>query len=332
MDQQFHYDITYLVCRKAGYDFNTALKIAHSSQFIDDNNRSFEIKSKEGKTIYRNYISQTKNIFKPNKKLLRIYPVFHFIPGDPLAETAKRKDGKSHILCCTPNSKNAHNILYNAMLTKNPYRIGIAAHGFADTWAHQNFVGIFDSYNSVNYGLWSVISPDIGHADVKHDPDLIHKRWIDTRLVHSKISNKERFIEAASCMFVYFADANGIRNVNRKREELVADLSSAIGRQSTKRLKQLEVTESYGEQRLPPYDKYKWFDDTIHTNVKLFRDVKLPFGLTFAQDIHTPRRFDYTKFRQSNWYKFQEAIKTHQKETLNYLFSTSLKGLTLSNF
>lgn len=169
MDIEFHYYMTYLIATKAGLDADNSRILAHSSQFIDDNDIVFEVDKGKG-FAYRNYISQTMNILKPKDELLRIYPIFHFIPGDPQKETAWRKDGKMHWLCTTPNSINANNIMDTAIQLGSLHRIGVAAHGYVDTWAHQNFTGYYDDFNGINIGLKQLM-PNIGHADAGHNPD-----------------------------------------------------------------------------------------------------------------------------------------------------------------
>ena len=71
MDIEYHFYITYIIALRAGFDKDSAHKIAYSSQYTDDNNSIYEInKSKRG--AYKNYISQTHNILKPKKELIRI--------------------------------------------------------------------------------------------------------------------------------------------------------------------------------------------------------------------------------------------------------------------
>ena len=107
MDIEFHYYMTFLIAAKAGFGPEDARIIAYSSQYVDDNDLIFEI-SKDKAQYYRNYISQTMNILKPKSKLFRIYPLFHFIPGDPSFPGAYRRDGNLHWLNTTPDSKNAN--------------------------------------------------------------------------------------------------------------------------------------------------------------------------------------------------------------------------------
>ena len=175
----------------------------------DDNTVRFEVD--EGKaSSYRNYITQTVNILKPKRKLLRIYPIFHFIPGDPRSKTAFREDGMMHWLNTTPGSKNANKFLDAAMQADDLYRIGIATHAFADSWAHQNFVGYFSSFNSLGGPLDKAI-PNIGHAEAGHNPDHPTLVWTDKRLFQKRkgagsrkdsrrVDNKERFLDAAESL------------------------------------------------------------------------------------------------------------------------------------
>ncbi len=169
MDIEFHYYQT-LIAKRAGFGLNEAYKIAYASQYVDDNDIIFEI-NKDDAHYYKNYISQTINILKP--KLLQIYPFFHFIPGNYDDLHARRKDGKMHLLNTTPNSSNAHAIFDNAMK-----------------------------------GVLEKALPDIRHADAKHSPDLPGLIWKDERLIsaHSRVNNRQRFLEAANQLFHKLCD------------------------------------------------------------------------------------------------------------------------------
>ena len=148
MDTEFHYYWMYLIASKAGYPADEAYVIAYSSQHVDHNNAVFTINEGEA-SQYCNYISQTMNILKPKHKLFRIYPVFHFFPGEPQDRRAWRKDGKMHWLTTPPNSENADRMLEAALATEDLYRIGIACHAFADSWAHQNVTGYYEEYKAI---------------------------------------------------------------------------------------------------------------------------------------------------------------------------------------
>ena len=235
MEIEFHYYITYLIAAKAGFGAKEAREIAYTSQYVDDNDTVFQV-NKDKPEFYSNYISQTMNILRPKKKLLRIYPLFHFIPGDPLSPMARRRDGKMHTLVTTPNSVHANQILDAALESENLYRIGIATHSYVDSWAHQNFIGYFDEYNAMK-GLLEQAVPNIGHADAQHNPDWVALVWKDRRLkgTNQRVDNRERFLEIALCLFEKyrkFTDPGCTPKVlDRDGEKLIKDLDKAIGRQ-----------------------------------------------------------------------------------------------------
>ncbi len=201
MDIEFHYYITYLIAARAGLPPADSLTLAWASQYTDDNTLICTV-DKGLPTEYTNYVSQTADILKPRRTLMRIYSLFHFIPGDPQAPTAWRKDGAMHWLNTTPDSENANLILDAALAAGDLYRIGIACHAYADTWAHQNFVGYASEFNAFAGGpLLTAVMPNIGHADAVFCPDEASRRWDDPRLLHGPIDNRARFLEAADRLF-----------------------------------------------------------------------------------------------------------------------------------
>ena len=274
MDIEFHYYITGLIAAKAGFPPDQATIIAHSSQYVDDNDIRYEI-DKGKASSYRNYISQTMNILKPKAKLLRIYPIFHFIPGDPKAKTAWRKDGKLHWLNTTPNSSNANAIMDKALESDDIYRIGIAAHGYVDTWAHQNFVGWYDYFNNIGLD----IKPDIGHADAEHHPDYISHIWMDERLTKPEIDNRARYMSAAQTLFLKYCEYNKSENGpdnSSMWNALEQKLSELMGETYTgdKSKYKDERIEKYKETVpwLSEFDEKSWFDEAIDTKVRGLKD------------------------------------------------------------
>lgn len=342
MDTEFHYYMTYLISAGAGFGAEDAFKIAYSSQYVDDNDMIFEI-SKDKASAYTNYISQTMNILNPKKKLFRIYPLFHFIPGDPAGECAFRKDGKMHWLNTTPNSKNANDIFDAAIATKDFYRIGVACHSYADTWAHQNFVGYFDAFNAIS-GPLGDITPNIGHADARHNPDWPALTWQDKRLLNERRENKEIFLDAAKQMFLKLAKLVSPRSksasLNKRADALVNNLRTAIGdrdQSNTKsperiaRFRELSTAAGYGGKELPTYDDDLWLDRALNENVRGLRDRS---DFTLAR--FDPFPDDYTwkngNYKKSDWYCFQEAVKNHQNTAWDILSQKNLKGLELPEF
>jgi len=342
MDIEFHYYMTYLIAVKGGYDPDRALTIAHAAQFIDNNDMIFVIDKGEA-SAYRNYISQTMNILKPKAKLLRIYPIFHFIPGDPKAKTAWRKDGKMHWLNTTPNSANANRIMDAALAGGDLHRIGIACHGYVDTWAHQNFVGYYDVFNALADPLSQVL-PDIGHADAQHNPDWPALVWQDRRLLgeRERVDNKVRFLEAARHLHAKFMQTTtsgaGKTEIAKAWRRLRQDLDRAIGerdqtnersQERIARYIELSRTANYRGTELREYDEDRWLHEAVDEDVRGLRD-KSDSRLTRWDpftDVYHWR--DQRTYKKSDWYRFQEAVKTHQDETWAILAESNLKGLKL---
>lgn len=343
MDREFHYYMMYLVATKAGLDADNAFIIAYSSQYVDDNDLKFEI-DKGYASAYRNYISQTMNILKPKEKLFRIYPLFHFIPGDPHSKTAYRKDGKMHWLNTTPNSKNANTIIDEAIQSGNFYRIGIACHSYADTWAHQNFVGYYDEFNAMKSPLANV-TPNIGHADAQHNPDWLALVWRDMRLKDERRDNRKLFTDAAKHLFkklIQFTDPKISKAmITKKTKQLIEALGKAIGeRDQTNgqcneriaRYRELSEMADFGDRKLEVYDEDKWIEEAIKEKVRGLRDRS---DITLArwdplQDVYSWA--NKRNYKQSHWYCFQEAVKAHQNSAWDILSQSNLKGLELPQF
>ncbi|MFV1951517.1 MAG: DUF6765 family protein [Nitrospinota bacterium] len=319
MDHEFHYYITYILAKRAGFSYADSYTIAYSSQYVDDNCLIFTIN--EGKSDeYKNHISQTMNILKPKSKLMRIYPCFHFVPGEYESGSARRKDGKMHILNTTPNSKNANILMDNALSTGDLYRIGVNTHCYADTWAHQNFVGYFDYFNGMG-GLFEKITPDIGHADAQHLPDIPGLVWEDERLVsrNKEVNNTKRIIEAAENIFKKYKSYLN-RNADNKEiceewEKLKEDIENAIGRNFYGKDKERKHRVTRYKELLKDfkeYDEDDWFEEAVNREV-----VGLPDnyheGFLSALKIFSDKYHKKTGFENSHWFKFQEAVKGHQE-------------------
>src|SRR5579864_3627685 len=183
MDIEFHYYMTYLIATRAGFEPAEAGIIAQSAQEIDDNHILITV-GKGTPSAYDGIITQTMNILRPHHAR-RIYPIFHFIPGEPNAPSARRKDGLSSAWVTTPNSPLANEMLDTALKSGDLYRIGASTHAYADTWAHQNFLGKDDAYNElpsetlVERIEGSVSLMRVGHALAGHLPDIPGLIWTD---------------------------------------------------------------------------------------------------------------------------------------------------------
>jgi hypothetical protein len=298
MNIEFHYYITYILAKSAGFSKEDVQIIAYASQYTDDNNTEFAI-DKGKPNEYKNYISQTYDILKPQKERMKIYPCFHFLPGDYTNESTKRTDNRTHTFNTTANSKNANILMDAALQTDDPYRIGICTHCYADTWAHQNFIGWDDDFNSIS-GILEALIPNIGHADARYQPDIPNLLWEDKRLIQNNrnINNKLRFLDAAKNIFSKFfhhVDVKATAEIIATEWNNLEDkISIAMGKESnTEKREDAERIERYAviAKDISEYDKELWFNEAIKKQ-----------GLSKKSN-----------FQNSYWYKFQEAVKAHQQ-------------------
>jgi hypothetical protein len=306
MNKEFHYDITCLIARRAGFSRDDAFLIAYASQYTDDNTESIYINT-DMPGAYTNHISQTVDLRKPEDELLEIYSVFHFLPGTAAelsSDSAHRQDDRLHPLNTIPDSANAKKVIARAFKAQNPYLIGIATHVYVDTFAHQNFVGTYDDFNSMGVALL----PNIGHLDAQHSPDIPSERWIDPRLVpgHSSIDNKERFLLAAGRLFDLYSAYLGTHN---DKIALLADLSNAIV--DSENARKQNYCNLIGPEYVE-YDKNAWFAAATSFTVTSApgADTAPGAGSTYIwKDGH----------EKKDWFQFQEAVKAHRTYVLRYI-------------
>jgi len=323
MDIEFHYWITGWIARTAGFKTDEAKIIAYASQYVDDNDICFCIRDRNGSKNYRNFISQTMNILKPKQELMRIYPIFHFVPGEPDAESAWRRDGKMHRLNTTPNSENANAIIDEALKVSGEtslYRIGIASHSYVDTWAHQNFVGWYDNFNNIGLDL----KPDIGHADAEHQPDWVAHCWVDNRLVDSDISNRVRFLTAAEALFnkycAYLKRKRRMENAgqwNDLKEALVKVMEMGYTGHLAKyhEERMAYYREKVGDW-LPDFNERQWFNEAIETSLDDELCSHEGPASHFKDKYYWKRDVDP---ESTHWYRFQQAVKEHERFALSLL-------------
>lgn len=59
------------------------------------------------------------------------------------------------------------------------------------------------------------------------------------------------------------------------------------------------------------YDEWEWFNSAIDTKVIGLRDNSIPHIMTIFKDKYSWKKS--IKKQQTHWYKFQEAVKEHEK-------------------
>ncbi len=247
MNAEFHYYAVYFLCLRAGMPETRCADIAFSSQYVDNAILAYEVD--DGAFTYRSQVTQNY-IFWDEETLRGIYLPFHFIPGNLEAARRERVDGAASRWTVTPDSPLAKALLVAALKTGDDFRIGIALHSYADTWAHQHFSGRVEPCNVVDP---SSPLPPAGHLQALRSPDDAAGRWTDARLVPelSRVDNSARFRAAARKIYRY------LRTFLRsgfEEEELVVDELAQVWSRYPSDMKARLASYSV-DLDIPPYDK-----------------------------------------------------------------------------
>jgi hypothetical protein len=253
---EFHYYIIHFLANHAGFRGEDARLLAYSSQFVDHNIISYKIKTVRG--LYNT--SPTQNYgFWDDSFPREVYIPFHFFPGNPDSKKNARKDGKKNPLNCTPNSGNVKSLLLESLKSRNLYRVGIALHTYADSWAHQNFSGILENWNIIDE---KSIIPAIGHAQALRKPDNPGITWDDQRLptAAEKITNRDRMLSAAKMIYKYLCTYNG-RSFDDS-ELVMWKLGELIGLPGQKTSDE-RISDLIIEERIEKYHRSDWLREAL---------------------------------------------------------------------
>jgi len=247
MNAEFHYYAIYFLCLRAGMPARRCANIAFASQYVDNAILAYEID--DGGFAYRSQVTQNY-IFWDEETLRGIYLPFHFIPGVVEAAGRERVDGAASRWTVTPDSPLAKELLVAALRTGDDFRIGIALHSYADTWAHQHFSGRIERGNVVDP---SSPLPPAGHLQALRSPDDAAGRWTDSRLLPElrEVDNGARFAAAARKIYRYMRTylRSGFEEENLVLDELKAAWARYPGDMKA-RLASFTV-----DLDVPPYDK-----------------------------------------------------------------------------
>lgn len=148
MQIDFHYYATYAMARCAGLNLDSALTIATSAQFVDDNACPHDIEFDDGSSLTveatAHHVADLANMDRKDQR--DVWVPFHFLPGNEGATFTEK-------LICRQDSAIAKQMLehYLHESDKAYYLplIGIMAHVYADTFSHYGFSGVSSRRNRV---------------------------------------------------------------------------------------------------------------------------------------------------------------------------------------
>ena len=314
MNLDFHYYTLYFLALRAGFADADAQTLAYSSQFVDHNIISYRIDSGDNDYL----IEPTQNYgFWNDSFPTEAYLPFHFFPGEQRVGSSLRVDGETNRFNTTPNGSGVKRLLVDALKTRNLFRIGIALHTYADSWAHQNFSGRLEAWNRVEK---NTLIPAIGHAQMLSRPDSLAGTWRDPRLrsPDDLVSNLDRVVRAARQIYKYLATYNGrgFEDLELVEWELT-DMIGPSGGETVEHSHDFIIHDS-----LTAYDRREWLrealilpdeeiDDSLYrgyAKVLWLRDTLLyRSSLLKKNPVRSRGSFDETRL-----YKWHEAAVSHR--------------------
>lgn len=213
MQIDFHHAVTYVVARYAGFEHSEASTIAHAAQYVDDSPTSAFLRFDNGMRYQRvataHPMTDIDNLNNDENSLSWL--PFHFLPGNNLQLSGQATDDDYiQKLVCRPDSHVAKAMMaaaFNSINTPHKWhRLGIAAHVFVDTFAHQGFAGLKSDINQASdicdkagNELLNPPVPPVGHGQVATHPDKPFLRWsyIDWQGNRIERDNPTDFTQAA---------------------------------------------------------------------------------------------------------------------------------------
>ena len=318
MNGEFHYYWTYILATQAGFNRTDAEILAIATQYPDENIDPVRVITTNG--VYESTTTHHYGFWDQNAHISILVP-FHFIPGNPDAASAVRRITPAGRWTVTPHSPIAKQMLIMALQTRNLYRIGIALHAYADTWAHQNFSGLNDISNQHPSGS---VLPPIGHAQYGLKPDILHETWQDPRLENncSHISNRQRFLDAAEMVYRYLC---AYQHRDWADWFLVKDkIETLIGSPGQEKTPEERLLDYQIEYEAPPAARHSWKTEALdlpqssagvftHNSVqeklRWFRDEMLERSSLRERTTVKAR----SGFYESHWYNWMEAAREHRQ-------------------
>lgn len=353
MQIDFHHAVTYVACRLGGMNHELSSTVSHAAQYVDDATNDGPLNFDAGERYVRvtsaHKMLDLRNAQKADNPL--VWVPFHFLPGNQVpAGNFQGKDLYLRRMSCKPDSDVARAMMEDCIVKQSlPFslhRFGIALHIYADTWAHQQFVGVVCDFNKVetievepdpayaNNPVYEELTSGttkakafianhlpVGHAGVLTFPDMPFVKWSFVRENGERVSrdNPGDFVKAANGML------NMVRRYVKRDPSLPAESFLSADEQAIDRL--LRTTcEIDGEPR------HKVWIDAIAAGAFSFGASSVSYvelgpgswkyeALGQDPDDETGEEtFTFKEeFLQSDWKHFHDAVQYHRLFVLHEL-------------
>lgn len=156
MQQDMHYDGTYMLARAAGLAPECAVLVATASQYVDDSTNRCTDPTGEARIqveITSHHPEDCKANVDPDDQR-QVWVPFHFLPGG-------EGGGLTDKLVCRCNTPIAADLVDCAVGNDSTFRrelLGVTAHVIADTYSHWGFAGVSSRRNRVKGRTIKVLS------------------------------------------------------------------------------------------------------------------------------------------------------------------------------
>lgn len=330
----FHFYAIYALARAGGFMPDDAFTIGYASQHTDDAKYKRALEFKNGGRFQQ--VLTAHRFFElealGKETCYRVWIPFHFLPGNLGVEFYERM--------VTRAGSTVAQRLIDDLLSSNskPYllhRLGIFLHCYADTWSHQNFLGLqrgdlndvieleirnlpYASFKQqlqkLQEGFFEYLAPKLGHAQAGTIPDEPYREWKYDNYLGKRfsISNVERSLEAAeNCyqvMLKFLGQFPGfsqnkpmpwdkISGKTRRLFETDANLEDRVKAWKDAISAGDFVLKAEGRDANLDYDDRKWFREAVK--------------------VHEPQEGDpefkwKPGFESSDWKYFQDAGTLHR--------------------
>jgi len=358
MELGSHYYAVLALCRLLGLKKDVSYKIAYSSQFIDDAliKRLMFKKTPRGVKCHifgkRRGLDHTATCPKltttwgyHQRTMIETLVPFHFVP-------AAKGDSFHHKIRTSPNSPLLHELVDRAVLSGDPYHLGIALHALGDAYAHRGFSGIISRGNRVRAfkvdmstisgfadrflaryimntsRIYSVtlarIMPMYSHSRVGTVPDLSSAEWsyeydssstsfLAKYRSSGPISNPERYCKAFREFLEIIEHFVDVKPGVREKAPMNIE-ASGFYRQLTMPVSR-NNTQSSWETFLLEQELFDPGDEALHYDKHAWiKTAFADYSKKKYSQLFIPNALPIDDFANTDWYRFYQAQREYKEQ------------------